>query len=92
LYFGAAEPEEKGVNSSGADNVEELYLAPSLLHESNDNYLPAGNCGLYSFSFIFATKKYLKQKSVFTVSDCNKLGFLPSGLFEKLISKQSVGH
>jgi hypothetical protein len=90
LFFGAAEPEEKGVDFYGTkttENIEDLFLAPSLLPESNDNHNPGGNCGHNSFSFIFATKKILKQKSVFTLGNCNKLGFLPSGLFEKLISK-----
>jgi hypothetical protein len=87
LFFGSEESEEKGVDSAVAYNNEDLYLAPSLLPQGNTRHLPVGDCSHNSFSFIFATKKYLKQRSVFMLTDCNKLGFLPNGLFEKLISK-----
>jgi hypothetical protein len=87
LVFRSEESEEKGIDCAVVDNSEDLYLAPSLLPQGNNHHLPVGDCSHNFFSFIFATKKYLKQKYVFTLTDCNKLGFLPNGLFEKLISK-----
>jgi hypothetical protein len=88
LFFTTVESAKRREKvDSATDNNEAFYLAPSLLPENNDNHLPVENCDHNSFSFIFATKKYLKQKSVFALSDCNKLGFFPNGLFEKLISK-----
>jgi GTPase SAR1 family protein len=88
LFFSTVEVSEmQGVNSSQTGNNEELYLAPSLLPESNDFHHLVNTANHNSFSFIFATAKYLKQKSAITLLDCHKLGFLPSGLFENLISK-----
>jgi GTPase SAR1 family protein len=72
---------------SGKGGEEELFLVPALLHECTDKHRIQPEEHIHSFHFIFSTSKILKQKSIFSLGDCNKLGFLPSGLFEKLISK-----
>jgi GTPase SAR1 family protein len=83
---------ETSMNSSDNDE-EKLYLAPALLPEKDDQLVKelcssssassTSNC----FCFIFTPSNDLNQMSTITLDDCNKLGFLPSGLFEKLISK-----
>jgi serine/threonine protein kinase len=65
-----------------------LYLAPALLPEKAHHTSSFSSCSSsHSFSFIFTPSNDLSHLPTITSEDCNKLGFLPSGLFEKLISK-----
>jgi hypothetical protein len=83
-------------NNNDTDE-EKIYLAPALLPEKDDQLVkelcsssPSSSSSSSSsncFSFIFTPSNDLSQMSTLTLDDCNKLGFLPSGLFEKLISK-----
>jgi GTPase SAR1 family protein len=63
----------------------ELYLVPALLSKKNSH---SGMISpIHSFSFVFTTSRILERKSILTKGDCHQYGFLPSGLFEKLITK-----
>jgi GTPase SAR1 family protein len=80
----------EGMPDNRKDEEEEyLYLAPALLpdNENNQNTLPSSSNPSHSFSFIFTPSKDLTQMPTITLDDCSKMGFLPSGLFEKLITK-----
>jgi GTPase SAR1 family protein len=71
-------------------NVEQesLFLAPALLPENNNHLLgPSLTGSSHSFSFIFTPSKDLSHMPIVSFEDCKQLGFLPSGLFEKLITK-----
>ena len=80
-------------NREATSEEEQLYLAPALLAEKNEDtnilVAPTDNDQDKSrvFSFVFTPSKDLGQMTTITLEDCSKLGFLPSGLFEKLIAK-----
>jgi GTPase SAR1 family protein len=80
----------EGMPDNRKDEEEEsLFLAPALLpdNENNQNSVLSSSNPSHSFSFIFTPSKDLTQMPTITLDDCSKMGFLPSGLFEKLITK-----
>jgi GTPase SAR1 family protein len=94
LILSQSEEEEEFLyfsHDSNVNNRSVLYLAPALLPEIR---IPLSLTSSSSsdisnfFAFIFtSTINDLAQMSAITLDDCRKLGFLPSGLFEKLIGK-----
>lgn len=81
------------------EDDEALYLAPALLpelkrsKEENENERDRddrreGEGSISSeFYFLFSPSSELGQMTTICLEDCRHLGFLPHGLFEKLISK-----
>jgi hypothetical protein len=72
----------------GTKRFTDTDLAPALLPEKahTTSSFSSGSSS-HSFAFIFTPSNDLSDLPTITSEDCNKLGFLPSGLFEKLISK-----
>jgi GTPase SAR1 family protein len=81
--------EEDDTKNQLDSSMEEftLYLAPALLSEKELRCGSIVDSSHHSFSFIFTPSNDLSQMPTITLDDCSKLGFLPSGLFEKLVSK-----
>lgn len=93
LFLDKEEGEGEVVDGKSPIQISEnLYLVPALFPEaekfSNLLFQPFQNTDRSRiFSFIFTPTSDISQMSTITLDDCNKLGFLPSGLFEKLIAK-----
>ena len=81
------------------DDEEALYLAPALLPElkrskvehemerDRDDRREGEGSISSEFYFLFSASSELGQMTTISLEDCRHLGFLPHGLFEKLISK-----
>jgi GTPase SAR1 family protein len=86
LLSQSSECEDDNENNEGLDQ-EVLFLAPALLPENNNQTHSITSSSSHSFSFVFTPSKDLSHMSIVSLDDCKQLGFLPSGLFEKLITK-----
>jgi GTPase SAR1 family protein len=82
----SSEYEEDNENNEGTDQ-EILFLAPALLPDNNNQPQNIPSSSSHSFSFVFTPSKDLSHMPIVSFDDCKQLGFLPSGLFEKLITK-----
>jgi GTPase SAR1 family protein len=92
ILTNSEEEEEYNENErTGKEDAEKLYLAPALLPENSErNKRTHQHCSpsaSHCFSFIFTPSKDLSHMPTIELKDCRELGFLPSGLFEKLITK-----
>lgn len=83
-------------NSKSFEEMMTTFMAPALLPEiaapeqmyQGKFRKPWSHVKSYcSFYFVFSVSKLLLQKGTITIRNCQDLGFLPSGLFERLICK-----
>lgn len=84
--FGLLVPLTNGANDKYGSKQ---YLVPALLpptsEESKALYSRWTDSSYQSFAFIFTTSKELALSSTITCDDLRKFGFLPSGLFERVV-------
>jgi heat shock protein 1/8 len=66
---------------------EIVYLAPALLPEWPKNDNPKKELLSSQFHFLFSASTEFVRSTNISLEDCRKHGFLPHGLFEKLLSK-----
>ncbi len=79
---------DKNENTTTTQQLgETLYLSPALLPETKTNYSLTEGSISTQFYFLFTPSNELGQMTTISLEDCSHLGFLPNGLFEKLISK-----
>lgn len=79
------------------EDLMTVYIAPALLPDCKSAEEDGRTFGIKkpwpevkissSFYFLFSIAKVLFQKSIISLKNCQELGFLPSGLFERLICK-----
>jgi GTPase SAR1 family protein len=72
------------VNDSATELV---YLAPALLPEKTIHHNPMEEIHSAQFHFLFSASTEFNGSTNISLEDCRKHGFLPRGLFEKLLSK-----
>jgi hypothetical protein len=95
---GGGQGVEKGMKISSSakavgDRSHGIYLVPALLPEvftENDRKAREVMSSFKSkshFYFVFTSSKKFVKSSIMTLLDAQENGFLPSGLFEKLICK-----
>jgi hypothetical protein len=68
----------------------EKYLVPSLLSSSSTQYKeqwPKDGASYQTCYFVFSSSEDMKAKCIIQSSDLRSDGFLPNGLFERLIGK-----
>jgi heat shock protein 1/8 len=75
-------------DSTGNHSASEIvYLAPALLPDRPKNDSPKKELLSSQFHFLFSASTEFIRSSNISLEDCRKHGFLPHGLFEKLLSK-----
>lgn len=84
------QPTVKDTASAASDHsstTNRRYLAPALLPDQPTTPSSTTSSFQSSFYFIFAASAELTRLSTITTADCRTFGFLPTGIFEKLIGK-----
>ena len=79
------------IEESVEDPEEQLFIVPSLLPDRQESPLLSSFVTSIdnTFYFLFSTHKSFVSKKIdiFTLSNMRKLGFLPKGLFSRLLAK-----
>ena len=80
---------ESAETTTGAStgSVGSVYLVPALLPPYTGPPNRSNNLHSNTVYFIFAPLNLLSNSTTFTWQDCMSMGFLPSGLFERLVAK-----